>query len=104
MGAFNGAAFHLSVCLCVDFSGFNMDMAEEVPDINQVYPRLQHMHRFGVAQNMGRDFRGQMWVRLSGSVKILFQNICNARPGELSPLVVCKQRLVGLFGTGQAVI
>ena len=48
MGAFNGAAFHLSVCLCVDLSGFNMDMAEEVPDINQVYPRLQHMHRFGV--------------------------------------------------------
>ena len=104
MGAFNGAAFHLSVCLCVYLSGFNVDMAQEITDIDKIHPSLQHMHRFGVAQNVGRDLLGQIRVHLSGSVKILFQNICNTRPCELSLLVVHKQRPVGFCGAGQAII
>ena len=104
MGAFNSTALHLSVCLCVDLSGFNMDMAQEITDIDKIHSCLQHMHRFGVAQNVGRDLLGQIRVHLSGGVKILLQNICNACPGELFPLVVRKQRLIAFFGAGQAVI
>ena len=62
------------------------------------------MHRFGVPQNMWRDLLGQIWIHLSGGVKIFLQNICNACSGEFSPLVVRKQRLVGLFGAGQTII
>ena len=75
VGAFNSTALHLGIRFGVNLGCFNMDMAEKVPNIDQIYPCLQHMHRFGVSQNVWGDFLGQIRVRLSGGIKILFQDV-----------------------------
>jgi predicted nuclease of restriction endonuclease-like (RecB) superfamily len=49
---FQRFAFHLAVNACVDFGGFQIRMAKDVPDIHQVHPCMKQMHRFRVAETV----------------------------------------------------
>ena len=98
-----GVSFHLEICPRVDLSGFDIHMAQEVPDHVQRDSTLQQVHAFRVSKRVWTHRSVQTGTRVSCFHEIFLKDVTDS--GWRQPLVesIPEKRLVELFGTIEVV-
>ncbi len=96
-GCFNGLALHLGIGSGINFSCGNINVSKNIPDVEQVNARMEHMHCFGMAEGVRSNRKPNTNISVGlGLLDVFVNDMRDALPAERFSLAVEKQRIFAM--------